>query len=240
MKDSGLHVVIVLALLMAPVPRPVLAEMPVSGDDSACAPAPDVQILPPSPLSQSERHFVNQLKAIVEGRDLPAFLEVLTEDVLVSFGGNGGREEFVSYWGLETGAGQDQLWTTLDRLLKYPPQPDGGEPGMLVFPWYFSNWPDDIEAYDIYLAEQGTALRAGPDETAAMLAQLPFSALRYQPPEGEAGAVDRLQGGWLPVAAPGHCLAYVREKDVLPLLGPRIVAVETDMGWRIEAFVAGD
>lgn len=211
-----------------------------TGVETGCGTPFDVQLPPAGPLSASERDFVRRLQSIVANRDLGGFIDLLTGDVLVSFGGNGGPAEFASYWAVDTDTGRAELWAALDRILAYPPQADEADEGRLTFPWFFRNWPNDIDAYDVYFADDGAILRAGPDQAAPVLARLPFSAIRFQPPDGAAEEVDWFQSDWLPVTTAEHCLGYVQARDVLPLLGPRIVAQETGAGWRIEAFVTGD
>jgi len=86
----------------------------------------------------------------------------------------------------------------------------------------------------------GTVLRAGPDVSAPHIATLPFTPVRMAPPEGDTQAVDWVSTAWLPVAAPGHCLGYVRKQDAKPLLDTRIVVRRDREEWKIEAIVAGD
>jgi len=160
--------------------------------------------------------------------------------VLVSFGGNGGKQEFMEQWKLGTKEGEAEFWQVMDKLLAQPAWNDHETPQTLTFPWYFAAWPGEEDADGIFLSQPGTALRAGPDDKAPLFATLGFQVLRHQPPEHDVDEIDWHATGWLPVAAPGHCLGYVRGQDAVALLGTRLVVRETNDGWEIEALVAGD
>jgi len=182
---------------------------------------------------------------MASARDLPGFMALLTDDVLVSFGGDGGKSEFSGYWRLDSDTGRETFWTALDRLLaqgawnEVGGQDDDGDsfPQRITYPWFFAAWPGDADAENAFIANEGTALRAAPDAKAPVLARLPRAAVLLGGAE-EGGEVSG--SGWLEVVAPGGALGFVRHEDVTPLLDTRMLAVETGTGWRIEAMVAGD
>jgi hypothetical protein len=215
-------------------------KMWLTGDDRPCPAAPDVRLAAPPPPSPPAAKFTLKLQRITRERDLAAFMKLLGDDVLVSFGGNGGKQEFTEHWKLGTTAGEATFWRVMDRLLAQPGWNTDDTPQTLTFPWYFAAWPDGDEPYDVYLSEPGTALRAGPDAKAPLFATLGFEVLRFRPPEHGEDEIDWHATGWLPVASTDHCLAYVRAEDTVPLLGTRLVARETNDGWEIEAMVVGD
>ena len=212
----------------------------LTGDDKTCRSAPDVSLATPPQLSPPAEKFTRKLQRITRARDLSAFVKLLSDDVLVSFGGNGGKQEFMEQWKLGTKEGEAEFWQVMDKLLAQPAWNDHETPQTLTFPWYFAAWPGEEDADDIFLSQPGTALRAGPDDKAPLFATLGFQVLRHQPPEHDVDEIDWHATGWLPVAAPGHCLGYVRGQDAVALLGTRLVVRETNDGWEIEAFVAGD
>jgi len=208
----------------------------------------DIVLPPAPPLSPSASAFDARLRNMASARDLPGFVALLTDDVLVSFGGNGGKAEFSEYWRLDSDTGRETFWATLDRLLAQGAwneaggQDDDGEsfPQRITYPWFFAAWPADADAENAFIADEDAALRAAPDDGAPVLARLPRAAVLHARMD-EGGEISGwLDHGWLEVVAPGDALGYVRQEDVTSLLDTRMLAVETGAGWRIEAFVAGD
>lgn len=241
------------AVRVSPLPGGLLAEteradsagnlrrdmqMWLDGSDSACAPAPITALPDPPHPSAPAAALENDLRRIARNRDLAAFVDLLTEDVLVSFGGEGGRQEFLS--SLDRNGGEAAFWDTLDRLLAQGGWNGADEPGMVTWPWYFAAWPADDDGYDAYLGGPGLTLRAGPDERAPVLQTLGFGVLRFAAPEPEEDAIDWFSTDWLPVATPNFCLGYVHSDEVTPLLGTRMIARLEGGEWKIEAMVAGD
>lgn len=206
---------------------------------------PDIILPSAPPLSPAASEFDARLRNMASARDLPGFMALLTDDVLVSFGGDGGKSEFSGYWRLDSDTGRETFWTALDRLLaqgawnEVGGQDDDGDsfPQRITYPWFFAAWPGDADAENAFIVNEGTALRAAPDAKAPVLARLPRAAVLLGGAE-EGGEVSG--SGWLEVVAPGGALGFVRHEDVTPLLDTRMLAVETGTGWRIEAMVAGD
>lgn len=209
---------------------------------------PDITLPPPPPPSASAAALEARLRTIVTARDLDAFMALLADDVLVSFGGNGGKAEFAEHWQLSTEAGRGVFWDTIDRLLAHGgwneaggKDDDGaGYPQRLTWPWFFTAWPGDADAENAFIVNEDAPLRAAPHDTAPVLARLPrASVLHGRIEEGEEWP-EWVGHGWLEVIAPGGGLGFVAQADIVPLLETRMIAVETDKGWMIEALVAGD
>ncbi|MDP4034169.1 MAG: hypothetical protein Q8P60_15210 [Pseudorhodobacter sp.] len=213
----------------------------IAGDTGQCAAATAPHLPEPPAPSAEAAGLENNLRRIARERNLYDFVSLLSDDVLVSFGGDGGKQEFLSSLdqGHETN-GEAAFWKSLDRLLAAGGWNESAAPQSMIWPWFFHAWPDDDDGYDAYIVGPDIPLRAGPDDTAPVLATLGFGVLRYAAPDWETEAVDWQATGWLPVAAPGHCLGYVRAEDATPLLGTRLVARQTSSGWKIEALVEGD
>ncbi|MBZ0262434.1 MAG: hypothetical protein K8F90_17755 [Hyphomicrobiales bacterium] len=195
---------------------------------------------PPAPtLAAAE--LENTLRHIARNRDLRSFTELLADNVLVSFGGSGGLQEFLA--SLDRGHeinGEAIFWEKLDRLLASGGWSEADVPQSITWPWFFKAWPEKQDGHDAFIAGPDVLLRAGPHEHAPILAKLPFGVLRFAAPDANAQAVDWHASGWLPVTSPDHCLGYVRAQDATPLLGTRLIARHDGKNWKIEAFVAGD
>ena len=213
----------------------------IAGDAGQCKDADFDRLQNPPAPTREAAELENTLRRIARMRDLRSFVELLDDDVLVSFGGKGGVLEFFSSLRRSDEInGEAIFWATLDRLLAAGGWNDDAAPQAMTWPWFFEAWPGGDDGYDAYIAGPDILLRAGPDEKAPVLAKLPFGTLRFAAPDGDAEAVDWDASGWLPVATPGHCLGYVRADEATPLLGTRMIARHGGKGWKIEAFVAGD
>lgn len=223
------------------------------GPPKAAHPAPpDISLPQPPPPSPSAHAFDARLRAIAAARDLEGFMALLADDVLVSFGGNGGKAEFAEHWQLSTEAGRRLFWDALDRLLARggwnEAGGDGNEgdndgepyPQRLTWPWFFAAWPGDADAENAFIANEDTPLRAAPHDTAPVLARLPRAGVLHGRIEEGEEWPEWVGYGWLEVIAPGGGLGFVAQADIVPLLETRMIAVETDKGWTIEALVAGD
>lgn len=209
---------------------------------------PDVILPTPLPLSPSAAAFEKQLRKIARDDDLDALMALLADDVLVSFGGDGGKAEFAEHWRLDSEKERKLLWQTLERLLD-----DGGwnEAGgkdddgvdyaqRLTLPWFFAAWPQDADAENVFIAHAGAGLRAAPDRSAPVITRLGDGEVLYGNVEGGEEALSWTGKGWLAVIAPGGDLGFVAQEEIVPLLETRLIAVETPQGWRIEAIVSGD
>lgn len=83
--------------------------------------------------------FVTELKNAVKNKDKEYIINILDPDILTSFGGNGGIEEFKNSWDLSS---DGDFWKLMDKLLKL----GGGKlqsDDFYVIPYVFSDWPED-------------------------------------------------------------------------------------------------
>lgn len=224
---------------------------PPTGTPTATKPAvlPGITLPSPPPLTSSADAFDKDLRGIVSARDLDGFMALLSDDVLVSFGGSGGKAEFAEQWRIGTEAGRALFWQTLERLLSHGgwneagsrnDDEEAGYPQRLTWPWFFAAWPDDADAENVFIASNGAGLWAANDDVTPMLARLSAgTVLHGRIKEGDEWP-QWVGHGTLEVVVAGGAFGVVRQEDVTPLLETRLVAVETKTGWRIEAMVAGD
>lgn len=211
-----------------------------------CPQAAERITLAPRPLlSTAAARFDAELRKAVSARDLPRFLDLLSDDVTVSFGGESGKTAFAEQWQLDTPAGRDLLWRYLDQMLELggwnvAGQPSAGIAERLVYPWFFSAWPDGADPLDAFVAATDTDLRSQPSALAPVVAKVSrFAVLRsLSRDDGRIGGLT--ERGWIAVSVPCGKRGYVLEESILPVLGMRLIAAKRSDGWRIEAIVAGD
>lgn len=174
--------------------------------------------------------FRAHLLTTLARRDVPALLEVVDPNIKNSFGGNDGIEEFRKMWELDQP--QSRLWETLTALLAL-----GGSfnaEGWFTAPYVFSEWPDDIDAFEqIAIIGSGVRVRTAPD-----LASEPITSLSYAivPLSGSTAINDE----WVGVRLPGGAEGYVSGRFVRSSLDYRAMFAKTDGQWRMKFLVAGD
>lgn len=209
---------------------------------------PDVTLPSPPALTPPAAAFEAHLHKIAATRDLDAFTGLLADDVLVSFGGEGGRGEFVRHWRLDSHEGRKVFWEVLESLLSHGGWNEAGGsdddgqpyPQRLTFPWFFAAWPKEADAENIFIADADARLRAAPANSAPAIARLTGGTVLHGRVDEGDEALEWVGHGWLEVIAPSGLYGFVDQQDVTPLLETRMIAVETTDGWRIEAMVAGD
>ena len=90
--------------------------------------------------------FITQLKTAVNSKDKDFIISVLSPDILNSFGGNGGIEEFKTYWNWSTD--DSPFWSIMKKLIELGGEKYKGD-GFYTIPYVFTNWPND-EKYSSY------------------------------------------------------------------------------------------
>lgn len=188
-----------------------------------------LRLPPPEAVAPEAADLHAELQHIIAGRDAAALAALADPAVKLSFGGDHGRETLMGW------AAEDWFWPEWGRITSHPPAIEGeGEGGYLAYPWYFAEWPDDLDPFDHMVGGDGAALVERPLEGAAALADLSFAIL---PGDVEDAAPD----GWrrICVTDDGPC-GFVEEARLASPIGWRAVFLKVDGRWRMTAFVAGD
>ena len=173
-----------------------------------------------------------ELQAAVTKRDMDALLALMSEDVIVSFGGQRGRERFADYWAVSS-EDQNLLWSELGAAMKLgcAQAKDGeGNPYKSIPAMFVSG--DGLDGFSTWVALPGAVLRAKPDAKAAAKLRLPAWTV--------LGEVEHDGGSWIEVRTPKGTGGYVSTEQARSLIDYRIVFGKRDGQWRITAFVAGD
>jgi hypothetical protein len=201
------------------------------------APSGALHLPPPAADARPAVSELRQrLQRIVDTHDHEALLALVAPDVIVSFGGDGGPEEFRAHWALDHAPRRSPVWEVLDRLLRLPPaadQPDAGKT-WVTWPYYFDHWPDETPAYGrVFAADYAVPILARPATDAPLVTRASFAALTTADASAPNGwTAVRIDDGEVGFIAPGQ--------PVFPVLGHRLLLHRADNGWRIDALVAGD
>jgi hypothetical protein len=171
--------------------------------------------------------FRTSLSSAVERRDIDALLNLMSDDVRVSFGGRFGKDQFRHYW-QSAPANSGDLWAELTDALKLGCAIKGEA---RVFPSMFAQ-TDDYDGFETWVARPGARLRARPTLRGRILARLAWQVLQL---DGQWDGAD-----WIPVRLTDGRRGYVHKSAVRSPIGYRLVANRRGDDWRITAFVAGD
>lgn len=170
------------------------------------------------------------LRQAAQARDADALLALVDPDVLLDFGGGSGREELRT----RLTAPDYRLWDEIDRALALGcglSQSVDGE-RYASWPWYFSK---DIIPLDPYEAMIVTAanvpLREGASAQARQIGAVSWDYVRV---------TEWVDADYTPVTTRDGREGFMPTERLRSLVDYRLVANETDDGWRITAFVAGD
>jgi hypothetical protein len=173
--------------------------------------------------------FLGSLKSAVTARDANAIADLASPDILLDFGGGGGREAVLERFG----AGSS-LWHELEAIMVLGCAFDE-ENGALVMPWFFAQDLGDADPFST-MVTLGSAvpLRARPSRTAGVRTRLNWQLVHIYEVE-----VD--DPGYRTVAVIGSDReGYIEERKLRSQLDYRLKAERRDGEWRITAITAGD
>jgi len=180
--------------------------------------------------------YRDRLTAAVAARDAGAVADMADSEILMSFGGDGGRDTFRSWltdgpWGGAEPA--EDFWRELETVLALGGRFDG--PEMFSAPYYWSaELPESLDPYATHIVmADGTPVLSAPAADAKVLARLPVGAV-----------VETVADDW---DQPFHRIrradggeGYMAAADLRSLIDYRAIFERGKGGWRMTIFVAGD
>ena len=125
------------------------------------------------------KEFISNLKDAVKNKDKKFIISILSSDILVSHGGNGGTKEFMSHW--DWSSDDSAFWKTMDKMLQLGSGKHNGD-GFYSIPYVSSDWPEDAK-YDAFehMAIIGTNVnvRDNPDlKTSKVVGQFSYDIVK--------------------------------------------------------------
>lgn len=182
--------------------------------------------------------FRDRLLNAVQNHDQDFLLSIIAPDIINSFGGDEGKENFVKIW--EPDKPDSKIWQTLEDILTL-----GGNfsPDRQEFwaPYVFAAFPDNKDAFS-YLAIVGenVNVRARPHHDAPVLSKLSYDLVKKLdnlPVLEETPAGPRR---WLKIATPQGRAGYVAAHYTHSPLDYRAGFKKINGRWLMAALVAGD
>jgi hypothetical protein len=168
------------------------------------------------------------LNQSVAARDEKALLALLSDDVIVNFGGGRGRDAFAAFWKFGAPAASP-VWKELERALARGCARDGE---VLIAPSFLAELPDQFDPFETAIILPGTRLRAGKSEKTKRKGPVLNWAL--------ANIIDDQGEPWIEVDVPGGPHGFVSRDQTANPLGYRLNFKRRDGQWQVTAFVAGD
>jgi hypothetical protein len=192
-------------------------------------------VLPADEAVHDPEFFVFRagLQAAVARRDTAEILRVIAPDMLNSFGGNGGREEFRRTWGLSR-PDRSSLWATLGFTLALGGHFQGDS--AFYSPYLFPGTPGDgLET--LAVLGRDVPVRADPTATSGAIDTVSFEVVtRWREGPGQRASAP----GWEPVRTSTGHTGWVRSQYLRSPTDYRAGFVRRDGRWWLRALVAGD
>lgn len=189
--------------------------------------------------------FRTRLSSIVKRKDKAALLAILDPNITVSFGGDGGRNDFKRFWELDSKS--TRLWEELDAVLR-----NGGylrkNGSMSTFSAPFSfegfggNCHVELDAFEHkVIFGSNVALRREGSPQGELITRLSYNVVDVV---GEKSVTretgDHVEVEWFYVKTFGGLEGYVHARYVRSPVDYRALFEKRNNRWRMSAFVAGD
>ena len=173
--------------------------------------------------------FLARLKAAVRKRDAAAFAALTSPEIILDFGGGGGREAVIE----RLGPGS-KLWGELDRILALGCALDA-ETGGLVMPWFFAQDLGDADPYSTNVTlGAAVPLRERPSRKGKLVTLLNWQLVVIR-------EIEAADPGYETVAViESDFEGHVRSGKLRSQLDYRLVVEKTGDEWLVTAFLAGD
>jgi hypothetical protein len=173
--------------------------------------------------------FRARLQQAIANRDAAAVLGVVDRHIKNSFGDDNGIDAFREMW--KPHQPDSELWNELGTVLSL----GGGFSGADTFvaPYVFSEWPDDVDAFE-HVAVIGTdvRIRASAGTAGPVLGSVSYAILPVR-------RTDDTTEGWLPVTLDGRT-GHVSTVFTRYAIDYRAIFSHVSGEWRLVTFVAGD
>lgn len=183
--------------------------------------------------------FISDLKDAVENKDKEYIISVLSSDILVSHGGNGGVEEFKTHW--DWSSEDSPFWSTMDKLLQLGGEKYIGD-GLYSIPYVSSNWPGN-EIYSVfeYMAITGTNVnvRINPElKTSEVMGQFSYDIVKVDYEKSIPAFGETIW--YYTESLDGKLKGFVFRNYIWSPVGYRATFELIGNEWEIAIIVAGD
>ncbi len=184
--------------------------------------------------------FRTKLLAAAKTRDAKYVLSIVDQNIMNSFGGDGGIKEFRETWKINSP--NSKFWSELLKVMT-----NGGtfseEDGSKMFsaPYTFDGFPEDLDVFDYSsIFGNNVNLRVKPDLSSKTVTQLSYNIVKvdYQNSVKKSGSEDEYS--WLKIETLGGKKGFVKSEFVRSPIDYRAGFVKKNGRWKMTFFIAGD
>ncbi|MCK4743384.1 MAG: hypothetical protein KAT25_06165 [Sulfuriflexus sp.] len=206
------------------------------GDGSGCKTETIPETIPPiddSHLLPSLNQFMKTFDIAVKNKDFSAIKIFVASDILNSFGGEGGMDEFLLNWKNN----QSALFNMLAEIRQGGGKLTGyqGEAEIYCMPRMFTDFPASLNAFNHgVLVGEGIPIYAEPDKSSRVLTKLSHAIV-------EVDDWGTEENSWQLITLKQGIQAYVKSKQVRSPIDYRACFAQNNEGeWEMTQLVAGD
>lgn len=184
--------------------------------------------------------FREKLIEAVKNRDKKFLLSSLDTNIKASFGGDDGIEDFKKFWKIDNANSKlwDELFIVLTSGGKFINE---GRNKLFCAPYSFTNFPADLDAFEYQIIfGENVNLRARPDSTAEIAAQLSYNVVKVDYENSIGDRREQPTYSWLKIETLGGKRGFVSAKYVRSPIDYRACFEKKRGKWKMTTFVAGD
>jgi hypothetical protein len=192
------------------------------------------------PVDESPRDptflvFRKRLLEAIRRRDRDYLISVLHPNIRVSFGDDGGIEDFKRYWKLDDP--NTRIWEELGDLLRlggtFQTDPQGRR--RFCAPYVYSAYPSDAADpfQSLVVIVDRAELHEKPDPDSSVIGVLGYNIVTIE-------AVKNPPPGWRKVRTAGGKVGWIQQRFVRSHIDYRACFEKVDGDWKMVLLVAGD
>jgi len=185
------------------------------------------------------KKFITNLKDAVKNKDKEYIISILSSNILVSHGGNGGNEEFKSQWNWSSD--DSPFWFTMNKLLQLGSGKHNGD-RFYSIPYVSSDWPGH-EKYDVFehmaITGNNVNVRINPNlKTSEVIGQFSYDIVKV---DYNKSIPSFDQAIWYYTESlDGKLKGYVFWKNVWSPVGYRATFEFINNEWKMTILIQGD
>lgn len=188
--------------------------------------------------SPSFLKFRDELLIAAREKNTKIVLGAVSPVIRTTFGNGGGIQEFEDIWHPDDES--SALWNELPEILALGGSfTDGTQMRNFCAPYTYSAWPEDVDAFEnLAVIRPGTLLKPNRNATDEESTPLAYEFLKIL--EDDPVRAGNPAASWRRVETTDGKRGWVRADHVRSPVDYRACFTETDQGWKMNLFVAGD
>lgn len=205
-----------------------------------------MQLLPVDESKQDPtlRKTLDDLLIIINNKDVEGLKSFIDKNITVSFGGENGLEDFITFWDLDLNPKKSMLWDVLKTTITLGGTFDEENKNAYYTPYIFTKFPEDPFEFGIIVGEK-VNIRAEPNLKGALVRQLSHELVRLiaydKPFDSRTLTIGNETHDWLKIEMADGKTGYVWGKFFRSGIDYRAgFSKVRDEGWKMTFLVAGD